>query len=167
VLSSFFLFVWFFFFFFFCTLISIVYYLFIYFVIFSEKEAQPENPIFGVPHKTSLENAAKMKITHPAVSLMPCIRKGISPPSSPSSLSICFYFSSFLCILFFNISLGIDTQGIFRESGNVSTIKSICDNYNFGISRSLILSLVASLLSSSLLFLSSSPYSPPLLSLSF
>lgn len=72
--------------------------------LFSDPElAPPENPIFGVPHEVSLHNAEKLKIAHPTITIISHIRKN-----------------------------GMDTLGLFRESGNVSTIKFVCDNYNIG-----------------------------------
>jgi len=70
---------------------------------FDDQPAVPENPIFGIPHEVSLQNAEKLKIVHPTITLINYIRKH-----------------------------GMDTQGLFRESGNVSTIKLISDEYNFG-----------------------------------
>jgi hypothetical protein len=63
----------------------------------------PANPIFGVPHEVSLQNAEKHKITHPTVSIINYIRKN-----------------------------GMAQQGIFRESGNVGTIKTVADDYDIG-----------------------------------
>jgi len=63
----------------------------------------PPNPIFGVKHEISLQNAEKLKLVHPTITIISYIRK-----------------------------TGLNQQGIFRESGNVGTIKSICDNYDIG-----------------------------------
>eukprot|EP00026_Physarum_polycephalum_P003030 Phypoly_transcript_03039.p1 GENE.Phypoly_transcript_03039~~Phypoly_transcript_03039.p1 ORF type:complete len:360 (+),score=52.81 Phypoly_transcript_03039:1399-2478(+) len=63
----------------------------------------PPNPIFGVPHEISLQNAEKMKIVHPTITIINYIRKN-----------------------------GMDQQGIFRESGNVGIIKQVCDDYDRG-----------------------------------
>lgn len=68
-----------------------------------DEPTPPEFPIFGVPHEESLRNAEKMKIVHPSISIVAFIRKN-----------------------------GMETQGIFRESGNVSIIKQIVDDYNLG-----------------------------------
>lgn len=68
-----------------------------------EAPLKPENPIFGVPHEESMKNAEKMKIVHPSISII-----------------------GFIC------KNGMETHGIFRESGNVSIIKQIVDDYDFG-----------------------------------
>jgi len=63
----------------------------------------PPNPIFGVNHDESLMNAEILRIVHPTVSFIDYIRK-----------------------------FGMETEGIFRESGNFSIIKQIVDDYNIG-----------------------------------
>jgi len=63
----------------------------------------PEHPVFGVKHEDSMKNAELMKVVHPTISTIAHIRK-----------------------------FGMETQGIFRESGNIVTIKQICDDYDIG-----------------------------------